>query len=126
MRATSGDLRAAVIFSARRLRLANWRVRQTKQGVVFGGRGPARIMTGAGRELSREDLRRAFIQYPRGVRNAWLRVGKARYPIDVLVTPSLSETVVKKALLPRLERRARERFLIVLEQEERRFRHAGF
>ena len=55
-----------------------------------------------------------------GTPNVWLRQTKHSMPIDVLVTPSLSEVLVKKKINSALARRARERFAAVFEQAANR------
>lgn len=121
-RASRASLRAMLDFSNRRLRLFNWRVTQSRAGVR--GRLPGTILrvdavSGRVQPIAAGDLRHAFIQRSRayGTANVWLRQGKDRYPIDVLVAPSPSEVLVQKKINEALGRRARERFQVVFAQE---------
>lgn len=120
-RASRSKAAASITFSASRLRLQNWAVRQTARGIV--GRKPKKVLridarTGRATDVSAAELRSGFIQRgTRGGANVWLRQGKKRHPIDVLVTPSLSETVVEERLNELLRRRAAQRFVVVFQQE---------
>jgi hypothetical protein len=127
-RADRATLRAALEFSNKRLRLMNWRLNrlQTKYGtgVKQSGQLPGQLLqvdavSGKVSVLPAGGLSHAFIQRSKrfGIPNVWIRQGKASMPIDVLVTPSLSETLVQKKINTALARRARERFAVVFEQE---------
>lgn len=127
-RATRASMAASITFSNKRLRLFTWNParRQTRwgTGIRTGGRLPRQILrvdaiSGRVSEVSPAELKSAFIQRSRrfGTPNVWLRQGKESTPIDVLVTPSLSEVLVQSRLNEALRRRSRDRFLIVLEQE---------
>lgn len=116
-RATRASLRAVLTFSKRRFRLTNWAARQTPRGVVV--RMPWAIETGAGKRVPLALLRHAFIQSARGsgVRNVFVRVGAERYPLDVLLAPSLSAAFVERNIGAALSRRALERFAQAFLQE---------
>lgn len=127
-RADRGTLRALLEFSNARLRLMNWRLNRVQTrygtGVRQSGRLPGEILrvdavSGRASALPAGGLSHAFIQRSKrsGTANVWLRQGKASMPIDVLVTPSLSEVLVKKKINSALARRARARFAAVFEQE---------
>lgn len=129
-RADRRTMTALLEFSNQRLRLMNWRLNrlQTKYGtgVRQSGRLPNELLrvdavSGRVSTVKAGDLAHAFIQRSRrfGIPNVWLRQGKESMPIDVLVTPSLSEVLVKKKINTALARRARERFAEVFEQEAR-------
>lgn len=117
-RASQAHPAAVLTFSNRRFRLfGNWRTTQTRRGVRTG-RLPFRLETGGGRRLDPEALRHAFLQRSRqGTANVWLRAGKERYPIEVIVAPSLAEAFVERAIGEALSRRARARFGAVFQQE---------
>lgn len=120
-RADRRNLRAALSFSNRRLRLYNWEVRQGKKGIV--GRIPDDLIqvdsiSGRSTIIDRGRLRSGFIRRTRfGTKNVFVRQGKERYPIDVIATPSLSELLVRKSITEALRRRAGERFAVVFAQE---------
>lgn len=116
-RATRSEARAVLTFGNRRFRLINWRVRQSPGGVR--GRLPWALETGDGQPIPAAQLRHAFIQRAttNGVENVFLRAGRARYPLHVLLAPSLSYTVVQKRLNTALSRFARERFAVVFQQD---------
>lgn len=127
-RASRGNLRAAAVFSKSRLRLFNWRLNRVNTrwgtGVRVSGRLPRQILrvdaiSGRVSPVSSSELKSAFLQRSRknGTPNVWLRQGKESMPIDVLVTPSLSETLVATKLNAAYARRARERFRVVFAQE---------
>lgn len=116
-RATRSSMRAFVDFSGKRFRLTNWAVRQTKTGVRL--RMPWGIVTGGGGAIPADRLRNAFLQVAttNGVRNVFLRVGKQRYPLHVLLAPGLAEAFRERRVGARLTRFARARFSVVFQQE---------
>ena len=125
-RASRQKPNAVLRFGTQRFRLINWNVRQTRTGVV--GRIPPGLMRldafdGKSSPVSPAQLRHAFIRTsrskfnPRGLANVWLRQGKDRTPIDVVVSPSLSETLAAQHINAALARRAQERFAVVFLQE---------
>ena len=121
-RADRRNLRAALTFSNKRLRLYNWNVRKGKRSGIVGRMPDTLIqvdaVTGRSKIIDKKALRSGFIQRTRyGTANVFLRQGKDRYPIDVIVTPSLSEVLVQKSINEALRRRAGERFAIVFQQE---------
>lgn len=129
-RATRAKLRGVLEFSNKRLRLFNWNVPQVRTpwgtGIRTSGRMPKGLLrvdavSGHARPVSAAELRSAFVQRARLGRapNIWLRQGKHSMPIDVIVTPSLSEILVQRRLNEAFARRARERFSIVFAQEAR-------
>lgn len=130
-RATRADLRALLEFSNQRLRLANWQLRRVQTrygtGVRPSSRMPGQLLrvdaiSGRVSPVGAGDLAHAFVQRSRryGTVNIWLRQGPASLPIDVLVTPSLSEVLVQSKINTALARRARERFSVVFQQAANR------
>ena len=127
-RATQGRLTAALTFSNKRLRFANWNVGRVQTpygtGIRLGGRLPKKLLrvdaiSGKVTEISTSQLGSAFLQRSRrfGIPNIWLRQGKASMPIDVLVTPSLSELLVQGRLDQIIGSLASDRFPVVFAQE---------
>lgn len=127
-KADRATLRALLEFSNQRLRLANWRLGRVSTrygtGVRAGGRLPGQLLridavSGRATPINSSDLAHAFWQRSKryGTVNIWLRQGKESLPIDVLVTPSLSEALVQARINTTLARRARERFGVVFAQE---------
>lgn len=127
-RAGRSDPRALLTFSNARIRLFSWRLNrvQTKYGVGIRSTGslPRTLMrvdavTGKASPVTLADLSHAFIQRSRrnGSANVWLRQGKSSMPIDVLVTPSLSETLVTKKLNAALRDFSGERFQVEFQRE---------
>lgn len=120
-RAVASDPSASITFSNKRFRLfGNWNVRQTRSG-VRGGRLPFRLESGDGLEITSDMLRSAFIQRSRthGTANVWRRAHKGRYPIEVILAPSLSSALVERGIGDALVRTARGRFAVVFMQEAR-------
>lgn len=119
-RANAARLRARLVFPGGRIRLSSYRVVQTHKGVK--GKIPYAIFEArSGRQVSAEELRKAFTKTPRSSRNnIFLRAGQARYPIDVIVAPSLGEAFVKYDLGSKLGRVVAERIRTVLDQEIKR------
>lgn len=119
-RATRSEPVASITFSNKRFRLyGNWNIRHSGGKHLRLGRLPFRLETGDGRQIGDAELRSAFIQRARtnGVPNVFLRTGRARYPIAVLVAPSLAAAYVERAIGRRLAQVARDRFAVVLQQE---------
>jgi len=122
-RASRLEPSAVLTFSNKRLRLfGNRRLSliQTRYGTgVRLGKLPFRLEAADGRAIDPQDLQRAFVQRSRAtsVPNVWLRAGKARLPIDVVLAPSLSSAVVEKRIGEALLRVARSRFAVVFAQE---------
>ena len=134
-RATRGRPEAVITFSGKRFRLfGNWPLTKTvtAKGVRTRLRGfgsaragvalprlPFRVETGDGVAVSAAELRQAFIQRAAssGVPNVFIRTGRGRYPISVLVAPSLAAAFVEKGIGDALSRSARMRFETVFVQE---------
>lgn len=116
-RATRGVPAATLTFSAARIRVVQWHVRQGAAGLT--GRLPYRLETGEGEPVTAAMLRHGFLRTAKssGRFNAWLRAGKQRYPIVTIVAPSLASAVVELHILDPLARVARERFGVVFAQE---------
>jgi hypothetical protein len=119
-RATASEAAASITFSNRRFRLyGNWSLRHSRGQRVRTARLPFRVETGEGRRLDPAALRDAFIQRAKsnGAPNLFLRAGRERYPITVLVAPSLSSAFVERQVGEKLARIARTRFAVVFAQE---------
>lgn len=119
-RATRMEPVASITFSNKRFRLyGNWNIRHSGGQHLRLGRLPFRLETGDGRQIGDAELRGAFIQRARlnGQPNVFLRTGRDRYPIAVLVAPSLAAAFVERSVGKRLATVARDRFLVVLQQE---------
>lgn len=116
-RATRTKAAAALTFSAKRFRLISFGVRQGAAGVR--GRVPWGLETGDGLRLTQADLQQAFIRTSRqyGVANVFRRVGRERYPITVVLAPSLASAFRELSIGDRLAKLARERFAVVFAQE---------
>jgi hypothetical protein len=127
LRADRSNLRAVLVYSGKRMRLSNFRLglRSTRWGTGVQTSGlPARILrvdaiSGRARPVTAAELRSAFVQRARqnATPNVWLRQGKESMPIDVLVVPSLSETLVQQRIGEAMLLLARARFLVVFAQE---------
>lgn len=120
IRASRTVPRAALTFSPKRLRLTNFGARQTAGGVSL--RGLWAIVTPDGTKIPAGVLRHAFIQAaksnnPRRFQNVWIRLNRERYPIEVLLAPSLAEAFVQRGLGAQLMQSGYARFRVVLEQE---------
>lgn len=113
--------RAVLIFSEKRFSLYhNWRgVRQTGRGVKVL-RHPWAIELWDGTRVDLGRLRDAFIQRPltnRGQWSVYVREGRARYPIQGLVVPSLASAFVEEKIGEAMALVTRERFALEFERE---------
>lgn len=119
IRATKRTLTATLVFSGRRIPLVRWGAVQTPYGVRVR-RGPSRLEMFDGTPVPPDALRHAFLQVSRrGVRNAWIRIGRARYPITGLVAPSLARNFVEGRIQAALMATARATFARNMESELR-------
>lgn len=135
-RASRTKPEAALVFSGKRFRLfGNWPIAKTltatgvrvrlrglqkgRGGISVPARLPFRVETGDGKPVSIAQLRQAFIQRPRsgGQPNVFVRSGRDRYPIEVLVAPSLAAAFIERGIGDALSRTARQRFEVVFQQE---------
>lgn len=126
-RATKATLMAALKFSNRRLRLTRYGARQLANGVQL--RGPKYLIAkptwgAAEYEMTLAELRNAFIvasrrNNPANALNVWLREGKERYPLILLLAPSLSDVVLKSSIDKAMVAVAQRRFAEVIAQELR-------
>lgn len=127
-RATKATLKALLRFSSKRIRLTRYAAKQLADGVHIRG-GPKYVIAkptwgGKEYELTLADLRHAFIvasrrNNPGNALNVWLREGRERYPLLLLLAPSLSDAFVKSALEKAMVGVAQRRFAEVLAQELR-------
>lgn len=111
---------AVLVFSNRRFQLfGNFGMRRKGAFGVAFSKLPWRIETGDGRQIAPDVLRRAFLNRSKahGKPNVWARSGRERYPIDVLVAPSLAQTFVEAHIGQMLETKGRARFRVVFAQE---------
>lgn len=129
IRATPATLSAAVVFSASRFRLINWKLKPRGAGVSLP-RGLKNVIvqetwSGNSRVVPAASLAQgAFLQVsrlnnPRNLQNIWRREGKERYPLLLILAPSLAETLKQSRLDDVLVRRMHGRFSEVFAQEAR-------
>jgi hypothetical protein len=129
-RATVSSQTASLTFSGKRFRLfGNFNVRRKQfrwgTGIAPSARLPGFLERGDGTPITPEDLNRVFLQRPKGgAANWWLREGKARMPISVVVVRGLSAAFVEGQVASALGPVARARFMRALEQELK-FRTGG-
>lgn len=126
-RATRMTLTAGLTFSKTRIRLTRYGAKQMADGVHV--KGPQYVIAqptwgAAPYEITLEQLRHAFIVASRGnnpgnALNAWIRAGRERYPIILLLAPSLSDVAVKNAIADAMVGVAQKRFAEVIQQELR-------
>lgn len=126
-RATKATLKAVLTFSPRRIRLTRFQARQMADGVRLAG--PKYLIAqptwgGQAREIGLEQLRHAFIaastrNNPNRAQNVWEREGKERYPLLLLLAPSLSDVFVKSSMDKAMVGVAQRRFRDVIAQELR-------
>lgn len=126
-RATKATLKALLRFSNKRIRLTRYDARQMADGVKL--RGPKYLIAkptwgAAEYELTLEQLRHAFIvasrrNNPGNALNVWLREGRERYPLILLLAPSLSDVFVRSAIGKSMVAVAQRRFAEVIAQELR-------
>lgn len=95
-RANSRKLRAIMTFAARRIRLIRYGVFSTPRGIRGTGL-PKKLLDQDGNPISRADLAHAFIRRSRntGTWNVMKRAGQDRYPLQIVLAPALSETLVE-------------------------------
>lgn len=130
-RATAGNLRAALEFSAKRFSVFfNVRLRQlaTKWGTGARlGKMPFRIELADGTLVTPEQLNRLFIQRARtGKVNVWVRQGRRSRPFQAVVVAGVAAAYRARNLGPALLSLGRERMARVLEQEFRYRLSKGF
>lgn len=110
IQATRSKPVAELRFSGKRFRLLNWGATQTPHGVRVTGM-PKKIIAPDGSTINTGDLAHAFIETShKGITNIWLRAGKARYPINALLAPSLGAAFVEGTVQGILERAAVAKF----------------
>lgn len=117
-RASSKKLRAVLTFANRRIRLIRYGVFATPRGIRGAGL-PKRLMDQDGQEISRADLAHAFIRRSRnrGVWNVMKRATSDRYPLQIVLAPSLAESVVEGGIYGGLRQAAIDQFEKTLRQE---------
>lgn len=121
-RATSGNARAMLEFSAKRFSVfLNVRLARivTKWGTGARlGKMPFRLELADGAPVSQEQLKRLFIQRARsGKVNVWVREGTRSRPFQALVVASVAAAYRSRNLGPSLLYLGRQRMATVLEQE---------
>lgn len=112
------NLRAVMTFSGRRIRLSQYGVSQTAAGLK--GRGlPKKLTDQAGRQVAPPRLANAFLNRTRRHRTlqAFVREGKGRYPLQILLAPALAESIVEGSIGNALATRAVAKFQETLERE---------
>lgn len=109
-RANTATLTAKLTFSNKRIPLIRWNAVQTSRGVRV--KGPKRMQTWGGKEITPDMLSSAFIQAAgsNGVRNVFIRLGSKRYPIEGIVSASLAATYVEGKISAALNTAARLKF----------------
>jgi len=117
-RASRKNLRAVMTFSARRIRLIRYGVFQTPRGIRGNGL-PKNLIDQDGEAISREDLAQAFIRTSRKtrVRNVMKRAGRERYPLQIVLAPALSETLVEAGIGDAMAKAAIEQFERALRRD---------
>lgn len=117
-RASRKNLRAIMTFSARRIRLIRYGVFQTPRGIRGNGL-PKNLIDQDGEAITREDLAQAFIRTSRTTRvpNVMKRVGRARYPLQIVLAPALSETLVEAGIGEAMAKAAIEQFERALRRD---------
>ncbi len=115
---------AVLTFSGRRFRLYgnfNVRTRNTRYGtgVPQGARLPANLLTGDNRPVSGADAVKMFLARSgrNGRPNFWLRLGRDRMPITVVVVRGLAGAYVQEKIDQALIPIARDRFVVAITQE---------
>lgn len=117
-RASRKNLRAIMTFSNRRIRLIRYGVFQTPRGIRGNGL-PKTLLDQDGNEITRADLAHAFIRKARntGAPNVMKRAGKERYPLQIVLAPALSETLVDEGIGDAMAKAAVEQFERALRRD---------
>jgi len=117
-RASRKNLRAIMTFSASRIRLVRYGVFQTARGVRGNGL-PKKLVDQDGNKITRADLAHAFIRKTRntGTLHAMKRAGKDRYPLQLILAPALSETLIDEGIGEAMAKTAIAQFEAVLRRD---------